>query len=226
MQLPFTVDEFMSVFEMYNVSVWPAQLVLFALALVALLCFYRNVAHTRQVVFAILFFLWAWTGMVYHIWFFSLINPFAYIFGALFFVQSLIFLYFGAIQDKVTLLPRLDLRTILGLLLVFYALIVYPAIGFATGRVYPKSPTFGTPCPTTIFTFGILLFSVKRVPFYFLLIPLLWSLIGFSAAISLGIVEDIGLLVFGVASTILLTIMKPAPIQKSNQYINGDEKSN
>jgi hypothetical protein len=226
MQLPFTVEEFISVFERYNMSVWPAQVGLYAIALVAVLCFYRNVFPTRQVVFAVLSFLWAWTGLVYHIGFFSSINPLAYIFGGLFVVQSLIFLYFGVIRDKVTLKPRLDLRTTFGLLLVFYALIVYPAIGYAIGRIYPKSPTFGTPCPTTIFTFGLLLFSVKRVPFYFLLIPLLWSLIGFSAAISLGIVEDIGLLVFGVASTTLLTIMKPAPIQKSNQYVNGDEKSN
>jgi Family of unknown function (DUF6064) len=215
MQLPSTVEEFMSVFERYNVSVWPAQVGLYFLALIALLCFYRNVSATRRVVFAVLSFLWAWTGLVYHIGFFSSINPLAYIFGGLFVVQSLIFLYFGVIRDKVILIPRLDLRTIFGLLLIFYALIVYPVIGLALGHIYPKSPTFGTPCPTTIFTFGILLFSVKRVPFCFLLIPLLWSLVGFSAAISLGIVEDIGLIVFGVASTTLLTIMKPAPNQKS-----------
>jgi hypothetical protein len=215
MKLPFSVEEFMSVFETYNVSVWPAQLVLYALALVALLCFYRNVSFTSQVVFGILSFFWAWTGLVYHIGFFSSINPLAYIFGALFVVQSLIFLYFGVIRDKVTLTPRPDLRTIVGFVLVFYALIVYPVIGFATGRIYPKSPTFGTPCPTTIFTFGILLFSVKRMPFFFLLIPLLWSLVGFSAAISLGVVEDLGLIAFGVVATALLTVMKRAPIQKS-----------
>jgi hypothetical protein len=215
MKLPFTVEEFMSVFVTYNVSVWPAQLVLYALALVALLCFYRNVYFTSQVVFGILSFFWAWTGLVYHIGFFSSINPLAYIFGALFVVQSLIFLYFGVIRDKVTLTPRPDLRTIVGFVLVFYALIVYPVIGFATGRIYPKSPTFGTPCPTTIFTFGILLFSVKRMPFFFLLIPLLWSLVGFSAAISLGVVEDLGLIAFGVVATALLTVMKRAPIQKS-----------
>ena len=214
MKLPFTVEEFMSVFETYNVSVWPAQLVLYALALVVLLCFYRNVSSTSQVVFGILSFFWAWTGLVYHIGFFSSINPLAYIFGALFVVQSLIFLYFGVIRDKVTLTSRLDLRTIVGLVLVFYALLVYPVIGFAAGRIYPKSPTFGTPCPTVIFTFGILLFSVKRMPFFFLLIPLLWSLVGVSAAISLGVVEDLGLIAFGVVSTALLTVMKWAPIQK------------
>jgi hypothetical protein len=216
MQLPFTTEEFMRVFERYNVSVWPAQLGLYALALVALLSFYWNVLPTRKIVFAILSLLWAWTGLVYHVGYFSSINPLAYFFGAMFCVQSLIFFYFGVIRDKVPLIRRLDLQTVIGLFLVFYALIIYPAIGFAMGRIYPKAPTFGTPCPTTIFTFGILLFSAKRVPFFFLLIPLLWSLVGFSAAVSLGVVEDIGLMVFAVASTAILTLMKPVPIQKSN----------
>jgi len=206
MQLPFTVEEFMSVFERYNLSVWPAQLVLFALAPVVLFCFYRNVSNARQVVFAVLSFLWAWTGLVYHIGFFSSINPLAYFFGGLFVAQSGIFFYFGVIRDKVILIPRLNLQTIVGSFLIFYALIAYPAIGFAMGHIYPKSPTFGTPCPTTIFTFGLLLFSVQRVPFFFLLIPLLWSLVGFSAAVSLGVVEDIGLIVFGAAATVLLTV--------------------
>jgi hypothetical protein len=216
MQLPFTVEEFMSVFEHYNLSVWPAQLVLFILALVVLLCFYRNVSNIRQVVFSVLSFLWAWTGLVYHVGYFSSINPLAFVFGGLFVVQSIIFFYFGVIREKVILEPRLDRQTIVGLILIFYALIAYPAIGFAMGHIYPKSPTFGTPCPTTIFTFGVLLFSVKRIPLYFLLIPLLWSLVGFSAAVSLGVVEDIGLIVFGVVATILLYSKKHAPIQKFN----------
>jgi hypothetical protein len=184
--------------------------------LVVLLCFYRNVSNIRQVVFSVLSFLWAWTGLVYHVGYFSSINPLAFVFGGLFVVQSIIFFYFGVIREKVILEPRLDRQTIVGLILIFYALIAYPAVGFAMGHIYPKSPTFGTPCPTTIFTFGVLLFSVKRIPLYFLLIPLLWSLVGFSAAVSLGVVEDIGLIVFGVVATILLYSKKHAPIQKFN----------
>ncbi|WP_414541485.1 DUF6064 family protein [Nostoc sp. CCY0012] len=29
---------------------------------------------------------------------------------------------------------------------------MYPLIGYALGRIFPTSPTFGVPCPTTIFT--------------------------------------------------------------------------
>ena len=59
---------------------------------------------------------------------------------------------------------------------------------------------------TTIFTFGILLWTRSKLPKILLGIPLLWSTIGFSGAVSLGIREDIGLLVAGVAGTTMIVI--------------------
>lgn len=68
-------------------------------------------------------------------------------------------------------------------------------------------PVFGvTPCPTTIFTFGLLLWTASRVPLYIIVIPFIWSLIGVSAAINLGIIEDYGLVVAGVAGSILISV--------------------
>ncbi len=39
------------------------------------------------------------------------------------------------------------------------------------------------------------------VQWYFIILPFIWSLIGFTAAFKLGILEDIGLLVAGVVGT-------------------------
>ena len=61
----------------------------------------------------------------------------------------------------------------------------------------------GLPCPTTIFTFGMLLLADRKLSFGILIIPLLWSVIGLSAAISLGMYEDIGLIVSAVAVVLL-----------------------
>jgi hypothetical protein len=60
------------------------------------------------------------------------------------------------------------------------------------------------PCPTTIFTFGLLLWTRGRVPGWLLAVPTLWALIGFTAALTLGILEDTGLLVAGLLGTGLL----------------------
>jgi hypothetical protein len=79
-------------------------------------------------------------------------------------------------------------------------------LGYFLEHVYPQSPTFGLPCPTTIFTFGLLLLTDKNVPIAVLMIPFVWSLIGFTAAFSFGIWEDTGLLVAGLVGTALLVI--------------------
>lgn len=80
-----------------------------------------------------------------------------------------------------------------GAAFLFYTAVLYPLIGMATGHTYPEMPMFGvTPCPVTIFTFGMLLLTTQRLPRWLLVIPFVfvWSLIGGSAAIALGVTQD------------------------------------
>lgn len=65
------------------------------------------------------------------------------------------------------------------------------------------------PCPTTIFTFGLLLLTRGPVPLRLLVIPLLWALVGASAALHLGVREDLGLVVTGLVATALLLLARP-----------------
>jgi hypothetical protein len=61
------------------------------------------------------------------------------------------------------------------------------------------------PCPTVIFTFGLLLLTSTRIPKYLLLVPLAWSITsGISAPLNFGIYEDFGLVAAGVIGTGLL----------------------
>ena len=60
-------------------------------------------------------------------------------------------------------------------------------------------PTFGvSPCPVTIFTFGLFLLTTKRMSHWLLIIPFIWSLIGGSAAVLLNVPQDWLLLVSGL----------------------------
>lgn len=206
MKLPFTVNDFIDVFEKYNLSVWPAQPLLLFFGFIVPFCIYVNIAACRQVVFGILSILWGWMGIVYHIIYFSSINKAAYAFGAMFVVQSILFFYFGILRHKIELRIRFDVQSIVGVVFIVYALLIYPLISFAQGRIYPNSPTFGVPCPTTIFTFGVLLFTVHRIPPLILIIPMLWSLVGFSATINLNMIEDVGLLISAVLSAVILML--------------------
>jgi len=68
----------------------------------------------------------------------------------------------------------------------------------AFGHRYPRVPTFGLPCPTTIFTLGILLLASFPFPKSVFIVPFLWSVVGTSAAFQLGVLQDLSLLVSGL----------------------------
>jgi hypothetical protein len=215
--MPFTTDEFLNVFEQYNLWVWPMQLILNLLAIVAFWFLVFGKKNKSKVINAILVFLWLWMGMVYHLLFFSEINKAAYIFGFLFLVQSFLFAWYGLIKAKnIKYQFRLDVYGVLGLLFIIYALIVYPILSIYFGHEYPKMPTFGLPCPTVIFTIGILLFAFDRIPGIVILIPFLWSLIGFFAAVNLTIKEDFGLLIAGILGTAVLLFFRRKTIYEKN----------
>jgi hypothetical protein len=202
---PFTVEQFLNVFERYNVSVFPMQAVAYVLGLIAVYLAFRN--RAGRIVPAILSFLWLWNGIAYHLLFFSPINKAAYGFGVLFVVQGLLFAWTGVFQKGLSFrYPQSGLFSTLGFMAIAYSMAVYPALGMLLGHTYPRAPMFGiAPCPTTIFTFGLLLWTAPRLPRYILTIHLFWSIIGFGAAMNFGIHEDIGLLITGVlAATVLL----------------------
>lgn len=211
MKIPFTTEEFLNIFERYNETVWPLQVIFFAMGLFAVLSIFRKGQYTNTIAFSFLAFIWIWMGVVYHLVFFSHINKAANIFGVLFIIQGFLFLYFGVYKQMISLEARPDVSRALGIIILLYALILYHAAGLFLGHVYPSAPTFGVPCPTAIFTFGILLFSQYRVPWYMVIIPLLWSVIGLSAAITLSMPEDFGLVVAGVISTAVVLFLKPQP---------------
>ena len=58
--MPFTTQQFFEVFARYNIAVWPAQLVLNALAVLAVLLVRRGRPSDGRWVCAILASLWAW----------------------------------------------------------------------------------------------------------------------------------------------------------------------
>jgi hypothetical protein len=200
--MPFTTEQFFDVFRLYNIAVQPAQMVLSLLAVAAIaLIFVRG---GGRVIFAILALLWLWMGAVYHLYFFARINTAAYAFAAFFIVQAGIFIYEGVYRRQIVLGPRYDLRGAAGSVFIIYPLVLYPLLGQWAGHEYPATPTFGAPCPTTIFTFGILMFSAARLPVLVYAIPFVWSLIGATAAVLLDVPQDLGLLAAGVIGALLL----------------------
>jgi hypothetical protein len=203
--LPFTIDQFLTVFEQYNQAIWPMHVLAYVLGIAVILCAVKKIRYADQIISAVLAFFWAWMGIVYHLMYFSTINRAAIGFGILFIIQAILWLVFGVVRPKLSFRVKFNTYSVTGMLLIVYAMIIYPIIGMLLGHSYPRSPSFGVaPCPTTIFTFGLLLLTSAKVPKFVLIIPFLWSLLGVWAALSLGIREDVGLLVAGILSVGLL----------------------
>ncbi|MGC9371369.1 MAG: DUF6064 family protein [Paracoccaceae bacterium] len=192
--MPFTETEFFAVFARYNAAIWPLQIAAFAagLAIVALLLFRPRPAWT---VFTLLAALWAVNGIGYHAMFFSQVNPAAYGFAALFLAQAALLAAAPRLLPDLSVQPTRDLRGGVALGLIAFALIVYPLWGYLAGHRYPAVPAFGVaPCPTVIFTLGVLMTVRGRRGLWLSAIPMLWAVIGGSAAVLLGVPQDFGLI--------------------------------
>ena len=194
MNMPFTTGQFFDVFSRYNDAVWPMQVVLVTAALLLTVLALVSPRSSRVVV-AGLAALWAWMAIAYHLAFLARLTPSAYLFAAAFLVEAGLLAWHGVHTRRLHFaLPREASHTVVGTLLIAFALVGYPAFTYAFGQQYPAVPTFGLPCPTVIFTFGLLAWCVRPVPRSVLVIPAAWALLGLSPAMNLGVWEDFALL--------------------------------
>ena len=202
---PFTADVYLSLFDTYNSTIWPAQVVAYGLGILAVFLTLRPLAAGRRITPAALSIFWLWNAIAYHLLHFLQINFAALGFAALFALQGVLFAGY-AVGGRSIFRFRTDVFGWSGLLFCLFALAVYPLLGWFAGHGWPRAGVFGVaPAPTTIFTFGMLLMLEGRVPLYLAVIPLLWSLAGGSAAVFLlRIPEDWSLLLGGVVGFGLL----------------------
>lgn len=195
MDLPFSRSEFLQVFATYNVAVWPLQLVAAGLGVLAVVLLFWRPAWADRTIAAILCVFWSVMAIGYHWTYFSAINRAAYAFGALFIVAALVFLVEGVIRDRINFAIVPGIRGGFAAVLLVYAFAVYPLVGLLVTHPYPEAPLFGVaPCPTTIFTLGLLLLASHPRRWILAAIPLLWCMIGGSAAFLLDVPQDLGLL--------------------------------
>ena len=194
MQMPFTTDQFFAVMREYNTSVWPGQLILYAIGLLTASLVIWKPRHSSFVLGAIAL-LWGWMAIAYHLMFFTDINPMAYAFAVMFLAEAILIAWYAFGTRRLRFSPEAGRAARgLGLLLIAYALVIYPALARVLSQRYPAIPTFGLPCPTTIFTLGILVQCARPLPTAVLVVPGAWALIATSAAVSFGVGEDYALL--------------------------------
>ena len=196
-QLPFTRVEFFDLLADYNVALWPAVAALWVASILVCARLLSSRRPPDRLISGLLAVQWGWAAVAYHIAFFTRINPAAWLFAAMFLMQAGLFFWFGVIRDQLSFTSRRTPWSPVGWILIVYAL-VYPAINAVQHASVVRIPTFGLPCPTTILTGGLLLLAWPRSK-SLAIVPIIWSAIGGSAALLLGVSADYALPVTGVA---------------------------
>lgn len=192
MELPFTQSQFFEVFARYNTAIEPAQIAAALMGWISAIVAWQARGWRARQLLLVLAVFWAINGALYHLTYFAEINSAARLFGALFLVQAAL-LAFAAFRLAPEAAPCGRTVKFYSLACMIYGAAVYPALAILH-HGYPGAPLFGVaPCPTVIFTFGALASVRIHVPRYLLPIPVLWAFIGGSAAVLLGVPEDIGL---------------------------------
>lgn len=198
-----TGEQLLAVFAAYNPQIWPMQIVAYLLGGAAVFLALRKTAFSGRGVPAILAFFWLWVALLF--WLPSVQQGFTpgVIFVAIFLIQGVLLAIY-AIKPRLHFGFQPGLAAWVGLGFVLYALLGYPVVGALLGHTYPRMSPFGlTPCPVVTFTFGIFLLAKPKVSKGLLILPFIYALTGF-IWISIGMWEDIGMLLSGLLGTVLI----------------------
>ena len=204
MNTPFTTEQFFSVFDRYNHTIFPVQILLFLLVVFALIAIGSTIRQKDKIVAGILGILWLWTGIGYHVAFFSGINNVAYGFGLLFILQGLFLLWEGVVLYNLKFVFKMSAQAYFGYFFILYGLIVYPVVGYLVEPNLSRTVSIGLPCPTIILTFGFMLLCDKKFSKYLIIIPSIWAAIGISALIKLGVYQDAMMVIAAIIADVLI----------------------
>jgi Family of unknown function (DUF6064) len=175
--LLFSPRTYYRLFELYNVAIWPLQIVGLALGVAIVGLLLRDVAWRGRAIAAALAACWLWVAWAYFQKRYETINWAAGYFAVGFAIEALLLVWSGIVLDRLRFRPSLDLAGLAALCIFLFALFVHPLIGPLIGRPWLQVELFGVaPDPTVVATLGVLV-AGHRPHWDLLVIPLVWCAI-------------------------------------------------
>jgi hypothetical protein len=175
--LLFSPRTYYRLFELYNASIWPLQILALALGAALLVLLFTGAAWRGRATAAILAACWLWVAWGYLFKRYDTINWAASYFAVGFALEALLLAWTGLVRDRLGLRSGWDVASTAGRCMLLFALVGYPLIAPLAGRPWMQVEIFGlAPDPTAIATLGFL--ATARQPHWLLLvIPLIWCAI-------------------------------------------------
>lgn len=204
MNIPFTTEQFFQVITDYNITFFPIQILIVFLGIICLILIHTGKSYKDKLIGSYIGMLWSWIGIMYHLAFFTSINKAAYIFGILFILQGLVVLYETFRGDKLKFQFKGHAVDYIAYILLIFAIIIYPILLYFLENSIYTTITLGLPCPSTILTFGFFMMTSRNFPKFLLIIPVIWTIIGTSAAFNFGVYPDYMMLIAAIVAVIYL----------------------
>ena len=192
--MPFSVEDFFAVFAAYNAAIWPLRIVAWVGGLVVDVMLLRPSRTADAFIFLICSARGVTRGIGQRLTLFAAVDPAAGWFAALFVLQAVLrvaapFL----LRNDVVSGETVPGPTWVAGALILFALALYPLIGVFFGHRDTAGPVFGVaPCPTAIFTIGVLPIGDRKRMRWLLILPAVRS-----AAILLSVPQDCGFIAAG-----------------------------
>ncbi|MDP1644090.1 MAG: DUF6064 family protein [Thiobacillus sp.] len=176
--LLFSARTYYRLFELYNIELWPLQILTLALGAAVLALWRRGGDRAGRAIAAILAVCWLWVAWGFHWQRYASINWAANYFALAFIVEALLLLWAGAVWGRLTPAPATRLQQRAGLGLFLFALLMLPLMGPLLGRSWTQAEVFGmAPDPTALATLDVLLLAGARPVWGLFPIPVAWCLI-------------------------------------------------
>jgi hypothetical protein len=174
----FSSHAYRRLFELYNASVWPAQI--FALALgIAIFPLARRATRTSgRWVAVILAIAWLWVGLAFHVVHYATLNTAAPYFAWAFGIEAVLLVGIGIAGGRSSFGWPEDAAGRVGLAIYLFALVAVPLSSPVLGRGWRASEMFGlAPDPTAIGTLGLLLHRKFRPRWLLMIVPVFWCVV-------------------------------------------------
>jgi hypothetical protein len=199
------VQQFFAMWAQANTALWPMDLVWYAATIAAIILAIRPVPGSNRLIAAFLAVYYMWLAIVFFGIYYTPLNDHSPAYAAMFALGGALFFVAGVVRRDLEFQPKRDLLGVTGGVFILYAL-AYPLIDALAGRQFPAAPVLGVaPCPSAIFTAGLLLWTRPGVPMYVLVVPLVWLMAQTPAeALAMGVVADAARVPIGIVTTALL----------------------
>jgi hypothetical protein len=184
--LMFSAQTYHRLFELYNVAMWPIQLLAGAVGVAILACVARGGPAASRLVAGLLAICWLWVAWAFHAERYAAINTAAPWFAIGWMIEALLLLWCATGRGTPGIGPVRGIVAGAALGLVLFAMLGYPLLAAAYGRPWRQMEVFGVaPDPTALATLGLVLL-MPRGRWLLLPIPLLWCAISGATLATMG----------------------------------------